>query len=549
MYEDIENQLRIAIARIVNSDSRRKLIVAGPGTGKTTLFQRILESAQSDAEEPLILTFINNLKEELSEKLSHLARVYTFHGYCHYLLRRSPVLREGLTDQFWYFPKLPSIIKRDWEVLNDEAAPQFVGCMRRAEISTYTAFYLDRSNYYDAVSFDDSVFRVFLRLSDGTKIGKPSGLVLIDEYQDFNRLEALFLELLSEEASVIIAGDDDQALYSQLRGSSQQFIRALHRSGEFDCFDLPFCMRCTKVIVNAVSDVVEQAKKLGKLEGRIDKPYRYFPPRKQEDSKKYPKVKVVQTSTQQKKANYFGRYIEAQISRIQSDEIAEGRRDGFPVVLVIGSVQYLRQIQGHLEQAGYSCDTRDDSESSALESSDAFKILSQDPVANLGWRVKLEVDQPPFLANSVARSVNENISLVRTIPRDYEKHVRSELRRWSKGLQPSEEGPLVRKDDVSLTIKLTSFEGSKGLSAQHVFIVGLHEGEFPHDSAQITDLEICKLIVALTRTRKQCHLMHTRYFSGKSKRPSVFLSWIKPSRKETIWISKDYWLRRSAAKK
>jgi len=47
------------------------------------------------------------------------------------------------------------------------------------------------------------------------------------------------------------------------------------------------------------------------------------------------------------------------------------------------------------------------------------------------------------------------------------------------------------------TIKATSFESSKGLSAQHVFIVGLHKGEIPR-GAKATDFEVCKFLVALT---------------------------------------------------
>jgi superfamily I DNA/RNA helicase len=541
MHEKVEDELEAAVSRIVDSKSPRKLIVAGPGTGKTTLFRQILESAD-DSSQSLVLTFINNLKDELSEKLSDLARVYTFHGYCHYLLHRRPFLRGELTEKFWYLPKLPSIIKRDWELLNNEPAPHFVGCMRRAEVSTYTDFYFNRSNYYDAVSFDDSVYRVYMGLLAELKHREACSLLLIDEYQDFNRLEASFIELLSEGTSLVIAGDDDQALYSQLRGSSQEFIRALHNSGEFNCFDLPFCMRCTQVVVNAVSDIVQQAQRLGRLDGRIPKPYRYFPPRKGKDSETYPKIKVIETSVQRKSVNYFGKYIEAQIRRIPHHEIEEAKREGFPVVLVIGSVQYLRQIQEHLEQSGYLCDTRDEPESPAFQPGDAFKILSEDPTANLGWRIKLEIDQPPFLADAIGQSVSENVRLVSLVPPGYKEDVLTQLRAWSKEIVPADEMLPAAKDEDRPTIKLTSFEGSKGLSSQHVFIVGLHEGEFPHDATKITDLEICKLIVALTRTRKQCYLMQTRIFSGKAKRPSVFLSWIKPDRKERIWVSKNYWL-------
>src|SRR2546425_8826066 len=54
-------------------------------------------------------------------------------------------------------------------------------------------------------------------------------------------------------------------------------------------------------------------------------------------------------------------------------------------------------------------------------------------------------------------------------------------------------------DQSKPVIKLTSFEGSKGLSAQHVFVVGVHENELPKRISDIKDLEICKFLVSLTR--------------------------------------------------
>jgi superfamily I DNA/RNA helicase len=104
-------------------------------------------------------------------------------------------------------------------------------------------------------------------------------------------------------------------------------------------------------------------------------------------------------------------------------------------------------------------------------------------------------------------------------------------------------------DAVKPIIKLTSFEGSKGLSAQHVFVAGVHENELPKDASDIKDLEICKFLVSLTRTRKQCHVLTAFLFSGVQKRPSIFLSWIPTAVKQVRKINKDYWLKVAATKK
>jgi stage III sporulation protein SpoIIIAA len=47
------------VSRVVESTSHRRLIVAGPGTGKTTAFARALNG---DSKGNRILTFIRNLR-------------------------------------------------------------------------------------------------------------------------------------------------------------------------------------------------------------------------------------------------------------------------------------------------------------------------------------------------------------------------------------------------------------------------------------------------------------------------------------------------------
>jgi len=95
-------------------------------------------------------------------------------------------------------------------------------------------------------------------------------------------------------------------------------------------------------------------------------------------------------------------------------------------------------------------------------------------------------------------------------------------------------------------IKVTSFEGAKGLSAQRVFIVGLHDGDLPRDPEVIKDIEICRFVVGLTRTKKKCTLIHTRNFAGKRKVSSCFLNWINRQRFHRILVDAAYWRRPDA---
>src|SRR4030088_1394160 len=73
-------ELNRAVNRVLASRSAKKLIVAGPGAGKTFLFRKILEHADGDEHDRIALTFINELKDDLEKNLSDLAHVFTLHG-------------------------------------------------------------------------------------------------------------------------------------------------------------------------------------------------------------------------------------------------------------------------------------------------------------------------------------------------------------------------------------------------------------------------------------------------------------------------------------
>ncbi|MDO8552620.1 MAG: AAA family ATPase [bacterium] len=533
---NMEEELKAAIKKIVISDHPKKVILAGPGAGKTTLFKELLEKNNDGARSQLVLTFINNLKDELDEKLGHLAQVFTFHGYCVKLLHENPNLREGLSEKFKIFPNLPTLIKRDWEILHTKEAPKFVGNMRNTLENAESDFYLSRSNYYDTVSFDDSIFRVHSVYSTG-KVKVPRyKLVLVDEYQDFNRLEVSLIDLLSLDNSIAVAGDDDQALYSQLKGASYEFIRHLWRADEFENCELPFCLRCPEVIVNSFADVIEVAKQKKLLPGRIDKPYKYFEPYRRKDSTAHPKIKVLEISAQQLKTNYLGRTVAHIIKKIPKEYITESIKDKFPTALVIGPKQYLSQIAKHLQDEGFIIDYRaGGEETTKITHSMALPYLKENPNSNIGWRIALEADNPNFSRSALEKAVKHQKPLFDEIEASYRDALLSEAEKWEKPV----EIVATQHESEQPTIKLTSYEGAKGLSAQFVFIVGLHNGDLPRDPNNIKELEIFRFLVALTRTRKQCYFLWANRFAGKPMRPSEFLRWIDKNRLSGIRVDKD----------
>jgi len=97
----------------------------------------------------------------------------------------------------------------------------------------------------------------------------------------------------------------------------------------------------------------------------------------------------------------------------------------------------------------------------------------------------------------------------------------------------------LQPQDDSPDILCTSFESSKGLAAQYVFIVGVNENHFPQKIPS-SNRDVCRLIVALTRTRKKCYVISCNRFGGEQLYPSIFSEWLKGQLSEEIYVNVNY---------
>jgi hypothetical protein len=79
---------------------------------------------------------------------------------------------------------------------------------------------LEIGNYYDAVGHNDIVYRVERHFEANPESIPEHEVVVVDEYQDLNYLETHLIDSLAQASAVLIAGDDDQALYA-FKGSSR----------------------------------------------------------------------------------------------------------------------------------------------------------------------------------------------------------------------------------------------------------------------------------------------------------------------------------------
>lgn len=509
---------------ILSSESPRKLIVAGPGTGKTYTFDQLLRKLGEG--QYLALTFIRKLVNEMEAELGYLAEVKTFHAYCKKLLHEK---YGGIV----LFPFLTQVIEEDSTFL-DLNLSDFEGAFQTLdEEAEEVDIYLARGDYYHAVSFNDSIYRV-LKVVKGDRGFLPHySQIVIDEFQDFNPLEVAFIDELQRRGPILIVGDDDQAVYS-LRNSSPDHLRKKFESGEYETFELPFCSRCPRVVVDATSSFIKAIVAKGGFASRIDRPFVPFLDDKDYENKAYPKIISTTAST----IACLAKLILLGIRKIPHQDISEAHENGYPCVLIVGQRQYLNPLNKRLVEE-YENVAFTQASGRPYSIVDGYEILRTQDESNLGWRVLAGLELPQGQLKEMVHATRDGTPIKALLPNAFiEKHslVLEILRK--EELEPADEktldeflgdqSPIVtahfyppeqeetEPDETQPSILLSSFEGCKGLSAGHVFIVGLNDGVMPRIDPQgeVAEIEISKFIVAMTRTRKLLYLLSNRWDYG-----------------------------------
>lgn len=533
---------------ILTSTASKKIIVAGAGTGKTFTFKEVLRA--NPTGENLAMTFIRLLVSDMDSSFGDMAEVKTFHAYCKKVLHE----QNGKVE---LIPFLTKIIEEDAQILGLWLKDFDMKFQMLDELSSEVSFYLKRGDYYDAVSFNDSVYRLYKVLETKPDIVPYFNNILIDEFQDFNPLEVSFINELEKKGNILIVGDDDQAVYP-LRGASPDFLREKYNSGKYEIFELPYCSRCTEVIINATNAFLSKAQKEGFLKGRISKRFECFTDLKREESTRFPKI----ITAQLKIGKTLGKYIDKLIQNINETDISESWIEGseYPTVLVVGHKQYLTLVQNELAEK-YPQMIHKFSEEKPITVIQGYNLLLSDVESNLGWRIIInfycsvteiksiieESEKGRNMVDILDEQFQENnkrvLEIIRIINKkeSFNDEIKKELKARVGGnyddmveFYSKEDEEKIALDKTKPSILLTSFVGCKGLSGGYVIIIGANDGSIPKDPDNISDVEIAQFMVAMTRTRKQCHILSNKwliapYLDGiyqSENRKSCFINWI-----------------------
>ena len=279
------------------------LVLSGAGTGKTkvltTRLAYILSTKEVQPWNCLVVTFTNRAANEMKERVQNLIGdmansvwLGTFHRICVKILRAHAELvglranftilgeddqkrlikhiieNEGL-DEKKYTPQsfVESISRlKDKGLTVDKAAQSFRSTVLLSIYQKYQA----RLNELNCVDFGDILLHTLTLLVSNPDVLKiyqdKFKYIMVDEYQDTNVTQYLFLRLLSQKThNLCCVGDDDQSIYSWRGAEIENIMRFQKDFADAKIIRLERNYRSTANILNAASALISHNKtRLGK---------------------------------------------------------------------------------------------------------------------------------------------------------------------------------------------------------------------------------------------------------------------------------------------
>ena len=243
------------------------LVLAGAGTGKTrvltTRFAHILLTGRAFPGQVLAVTFTNKAAREMRERVGAILGrpveglwLGTFHALCARMLRRHAEL-VGLTPNFtildaddqlrllkqvmeaervdtkrWAPPALMAVIQRwkDRGLTPARVTPAEDTDFADGRARALYAAYQERLRALNAADFGDLLLHMteILRTQPDVlaQYHRMFRYILVDEYQDTNLVQYLWLRLLAQgHRNICCVGDDDQSIYSWRGAEVENILR------------------------------------------------------------------------------------------------------------------------------------------------------------------------------------------------------------------------------------------------------------------------------------------------------------------------------------
>jgi DNA helicase-2/ATP-dependent DNA helicase PcrA len=311
MNEILENLNPVQREAVMNYQGP-SLIVAGAGSGKTRVLTARIAYMIASQVEPwsiLALTFTNKAAAEMRERIetmvggrSRYINMGTFHSVFMRILRNEAELigypqtftiydttdsvslvrtickELSLGDNDKYKPK--NIFGKISRLKNDQVMPEaYAGdssYMLADQRSGQTQFleiyrrYVSRCRANGAMDFDDLLLNMVVLFERHPEVlekyRQKFRYILVDEYQDTNRVQYLIVKALAQgHGNISVVGDDSQSIYS-FRGARIENILGFKRDFPgTQVYKLEQNYRSTQVIVGAANGVIARNESSNEL--------------------------------------------------------------------------------------------------------------------------------------------------------------------------------------------------------------------------------------------------------------------------------------------
>ncbi|MCM8613916.1 UvrD-helicase domain-containing protein [Accumulibacter sp.] len=614
------------------------LILAGAGSGKTrvltTRIAWLISTGQVGAAGILAVTFTNKAAKEMLTRLAAMLPINTrgmwigtFHGLCNRLLRAHH--REaGLPAQFQILDAADQLaaIRRLLKALavDEQKYPprelmHFINAhkeqgVRAAQAEAYDRYTSRRIEWYveyerqcqreGVVDFAELLLRSYELLQRNEPLRQHYQArfrhILVDEFQDTNRLQYAWLKLLAGHggtdpavpaACLFAVGDDDQSIYA-FRGAEIGNMRDLQRE-----FDLASVIRLEQNyrsqgnILDAANALIRRNRdRLGKnlwTDAGAGEPIRVYEAFSDTDEARRIVDEIAElvrdgVSRQQiallYRANAQSRVLEHQLFTAGVAYRVHGGLRFFDRQEIRHALAYLRLIVNPDDDTAFARVVNFPTRGIGTRSTEALQEAARAAQSSLyNAAASLSGKSGSTIARFV-RLIDELRGETATLPLpEVIEHVidRSGLRQHYLGERDGQDrlenlDELVnaatvfasdattasdendRGDDARLpsflahasleagehqagdeqeAVQLMTVHSAKGLEFDVVFITGLEQGLFPHESAAQErdgiEEERRLMYVAITRARRRLYLTHaeTRLLHGQTRYclPSVFL--------------------------
>nr|WP_288672728.1 ATP-dependent helicase [uncultured Anaerotignum sp.] len=251
-------KLNTAQQRAVCHETGPMLVLAGPGSGKTTVLlcriSRLLERGLAKPQEILALTFSKAAAEEMKSRFENLngasgVSFGTFHSIFFRILRsrygwnveqifqeeeRRNILRNSIEAEKWDIPDLEEYISQFFSqlsLMNSELEQPNRFTPVGMPVEEFRKLYRAYEGYkerHEKLDFDDMLTQCYQLLREDAAVReywqRKYKFILVDEFQDVNQAQFACLQILAEKhQNLFVVGDDDQSIYA-FRGARPDFL-------------------------------------------------------------------------------------------------------------------------------------------------------------------------------------------------------------------------------------------------------------------------------------------------------------------------------------